>query len=265
MTKKEALLAKFLKVFPLALALPRANECLVFGNKLLKRPVLDLGCGDGVFAKFCFRQKIDVGLDANQKEVTLADQNRVYQKAVVGLAAKMPFKDGSFQTVLANSSLEHIKDLEPTLKEINRVLRNGGCLMLTVPRPVIADCLFFPKVFNKLKLGWLARLYIDLKQRFWRHYNLLEEADWQKHLVKAGFKVKKSLTLIPRKVVTLHDIFYPLGLPYALSKRFFKGKLFFRPNWLARFLAKKLTQYCQVFEDNQGTTLYLEAVKVSTS
>lgn len=265
MTEKETILAKYLKVFPLALALPRANECLALKNIRLGRPVLDLGCGDGIFAKLCFRQKIDVGLDANPEEIRIASQNRAYQKAVVALATNMPFKDGYFQTVLANSSLEHIKGLEPTLEEINRVLKKGGRLILTVPRPVIAEWLFFPEVFNKLKLGWLAKPYIDLKQRLWQHYNLLEEPVWQKLLAKAGFKIEKSLTLIPGKVVGLHDIFYPLGLPYVISKRFFGGRLFFRPDWLLKILTKRLVQYCQVFEDDRGTTLYLEAIKISTS
>lgn len=261
MTKKEAILAKYLKIFPLALALPRANECLVLENQRLKQPVLDIGCGDGLFAKLCFHQHLDFGLDADPREIARAKENRVYQKTVVSLADKMPFENSFFQTIIANSSLEHVKDLDPTLKEINRVLKKGGRLIMTVPRPVISDCLFFPKVFRKLKLGELARYYIDLKQRLWRHYNLMEEADWQKHLDMAGLRVKRSLTLIPKEVVSLHDIFYPFGLPYTLDKRFFKGKLFFRPSWLARFLARRLTNYCQVYKNNQGTTLYLEAEK----
>lgn len=260
MTKKE-ILFKYLQVFPLALALPRASECLAFREAVIKAPSLDLGCGDGVFSRICFPYQISVGLDSDSAEVQRAQKSQAYKKAVIARADKMPFADGYFRTVLANSSLEHVSEITATLKEINRVLRKGGRLIITVPRPVISDCLFFSQVLKRLGAKRLAQAYVDLKQRLWRHYNLWEVAVWQRKLAHAGFRVGKSLTLIPGGVVALHDLFYPWGLPYALDKKFFGGKLFFRPKWLAKILTALLINFCQIFTDKQGTTQYLEAIK----
>jgi len=253
--KEEEILIKFLKKMPLVLALPRANECLAFKQLPLRRPILDFGCGDGLFAQLCFGKKaIEVGLDADLSEIKIARKNGVYQKAIQADGASMPFKKGSFQTVIANSSLEHIKgELNPVLKEINRVLKKGGSLILTVPRPVISDYLFFSRIFGKR--------YIDFKQNLWKHYHLLEKQGWQKELEKAGFKVKKVFTLIPQEVVMIHDIFYVLGAPYVIQKRLFGANGVFRPQCLAEFLAKRLVKYCRVFEWAGGTTSCIKAIK----
>jgi ubiquinone/menaquinone biosynthesis C-methylase UbiE len=43
-------------------------------------------------------------------------------------AARLPFPDGSFDTVISNHSLEHMDALDPVLHEIGRVVRRGGSL-----------------------------------------------------------------------------------------------------------------------------------------
>jgi ubiquinone/menaquinone biosynthesis C-methylase UbiE len=54
----------------------------------------------------------------------------------------MPLRDGSFQTVLANSALEHIPAVEEALAECFRVLRKGGMLLVTAPSHKFAGMLW---------------------------------------------------------------------------------------------------------------------------
>lgn len=264
MTKEEKVVAQFVTKQPLALALPRAAECLAFRKFKLKTPILDFGCGDGVFSLLCFgKKKIDVGLDQNSQEIKLAKHYQAYRETIVGVGNAIPYSDGYFQTVIANSVLEHIEgDLQSTLHEFQRVLKKRGILLFTVPRPVISDCLFYPRLFRLLQLDGLARRYIDLKQGLWKHHHLLEEPQWQEQLARAGFRVKSSFTLIPRETVAFHDVFYIFGLPYAINKRFFKSSAIFRPHWLGKLLAKMLVKYAHVFAKEGGTTLCIEAVKI---
>jgi len=264
MTRQEKILVKFLKELPIGLALPRATECLAFKKFQLKGPTLDIGCGNGIFSKICFGKKvIDVGLDVNPKEIKLAAKNQVYKKTVVASVKSIPFADSYFQTVLANSSLEHIEgDLEQVLGEINRVLKKGGVLILTAPRPEIINHLFFPRIFKNLKLSWLAEKYINLKNHLWRHHYLLEKKEWQRYLEKTGFKVSTSFTLIPKKAVEIHDIFYPLAFLYVIGKKLFNTNFVFRPEWLARFWAKRVVKHCQIFKKGEGTTNCIKAVKI---
>lgn len=92
--------------------------------------VLDVGCGDKPWHHLFPDVKTYTGLDylgpsATQNAITVAD--------VCADAASMPFRDGSFDRVVAFQSLEHIKLPETALHEIYRVLRPGGKIVLTVP------------------------------------------------------------------------------------------------------------------------------------
>ena len=48
-------------------------------------------------------------------------------------AARLPFPDRCFDAVIANHSLEHVVNLEGTLKEIGRVVRPEGSMYVAVP------------------------------------------------------------------------------------------------------------------------------------
>ena len=46
---------------------------------------------------------------------------------------RLPFADNSFDVILCTEVLEHVRDPASFLKDLNRVLRRGGTLILTVP------------------------------------------------------------------------------------------------------------------------------------
>lgn len=52
---------------------------------------------------------------------------------VLSTAAKMPFRDATFDTVLCTEVLEHVENAEAAVDEIARTLRPGGTLLMTVP------------------------------------------------------------------------------------------------------------------------------------
>jgi SAM-dependent methyltransferase len=52
---------------------------------------------------------------------------------VVGDAMRLPFMSASMDTVLATEVMEHLPDPDAFLHEIARVLRPGGCVLLSVP------------------------------------------------------------------------------------------------------------------------------------
>ena len=88
--------------------------------------VLDLGCGrTGSFpADSRFRAvRVDRKRHAPQTE----------DPYVIADAASLPFRDGSFGAVVANHSLEHFEQLEPSLHEIRRTLAPRGALFVSVP------------------------------------------------------------------------------------------------------------------------------------
>jgi SAM-dependent methyltransferase len=71
----------------------------------------------------------------------------------------LPFKDGSFDVIVSNSTLDHFengRDLMASLKECHRVLRVEGRLMLTLDNlanPIIALRQLLPfSLLNRLKI-----------------------------------------------------------------------------------------------------------------
>lgn len=52
---------------------------------------------------------------------------------VADLANRLPFDDETFEAVIANQVLEHIKDLVALVREVHRVLRPGGVFVVHVP------------------------------------------------------------------------------------------------------------------------------------
>jgi len=96
--------------------------------KHLKGITLDIGCGIGDMLAF---RALTTGVDINPHTVD-------YCKSL-GLNAhlmqpdELPFPNKYFDSVLLDNVLEHIEDPNKLLKEIGRVLRNDGRLLIGVP------------------------------------------------------------------------------------------------------------------------------------
>ena len=69
----------YLKETPVPLAYERAFECYILSKQKFKRPILDLGCGDGIFAKMLFDEKIESGLDPLSYELKYAKRTNKYE------------------------------------------------------------------------------------------------------------------------------------------------------------------------------------------
>lgn len=127
------ILCEYLRQAPLTLALWRAFECRALKELDLPRPVLDLGCGDGIFGSLLFREGADVGLDASFAETRLAKARGVYRGIVAGNIENLPFTDTCMSSVVSNCVIEHVDRLESALSSIHRILRHGGIFAFTTP------------------------------------------------------------------------------------------------------------------------------------
>ncbi|MFD2421807.1 SAM-dependent methyltransferase [Amycolatopsis pigmentata] len=101
--------------------------------------VLDVGCGVGGPAlQVAERTGAKVtGITISQAQVALARDLAARSGAAERVrfehadATSMPFADAEFDAVIAIESMVHMPDREHTLREIARVLRPGGKLVLT--------------------------------------------------------------------------------------------------------------------------------------
>lgn len=85
--------------------------------------LLDIGCGDRPYQLLLPHVHRYVGMDLDARR----------RPDVVGAAEQLPFRDRVADTVLCTEVLEHSPEPEQVLREIRRVLRPGGTLILTTP------------------------------------------------------------------------------------------------------------------------------------
>src|SRR5262249_50591376 len=105
---------------------------------LAQRPpgeVLDVGCYDGQFIASVVDDGQVVGLDVSMDALRHAVRRRVCGVRAQ-LEGALPFREGSFATVVAAEVVEHVFDTQGVIDELARVLRPGGWLAMTTPNLV---------------------------------------------------------------------------------------------------------------------------------
>jgi SAM-dependent methyltransferase len=97
-------------------------------NRYLKGRVLDLGCGIGDYLRY---NKAAVGADINKYNVQYC--NHMGCEAYVIDNDTLPFEAHCFDGVMLDNVLEHLTGPDVVIKEISRVLKPGGILVVVVP------------------------------------------------------------------------------------------------------------------------------------
>jgi len=97
-------------------------------NIYLRGKVLDVGCGIGDMLSY---RKNIIGLDVNPLNVDFCKKRQL--EAYVMKPNIIPFGDEVFDTVLFDNVLEHIEKPSLLFKEIRRVLKPDGLLLIGVP------------------------------------------------------------------------------------------------------------------------------------
>lgn len=90
----------------------------ILGDKFTSK-ILDLGCGTDDFSKACRAAGIEAeGIDFDRCNLE---------------SDKLPYVDDSFSVVTMNAVFEHIKAPDHLMKEVNRVLKKGGVVIIRTP------------------------------------------------------------------------------------------------------------------------------------
>ncbi len=96
-------------------------------SRFIKGKTLDMGCGTRPYEE-CFESSLYIGL-----EINAAPKEALSHADVRYDGYRMPFKDNTFDAVLAFEVLEHVFKLDILLKEVRRILKPQGTVLLTVP------------------------------------------------------------------------------------------------------------------------------------
>lgn len=107
--------------------------------------ILDIGCGNGNLFTYLPDGKYELfGVDFSENMISEAKRN-CKQKATFSLAdaEKLPFDSDEFDIIVCNASFHHYIHPNAVLKEMHRVLKYGGKVLIgdpyfsTVVRPIM--------------------------------------------------------------------------------------------------------------------------------
>lgn len=104
--------------------------------------VLDVGCGPAILAEGLLEQKFNVwGIDPSRKMIDIGKKRLSNPHAkklhlAVGEAEELNFSNSSFDIVICLGVLEYLENPVKAIKEMDRVLKKNGRLIVSFPNAV---------------------------------------------------------------------------------------------------------------------------------
>lgn len=115
-----------------------AIQKYTFASKFISNKIiLDIACGIGYGANIMKNSEFSAFIVAGDNYLPgLHYGKTVYSKEINFCNVDilhLPFRDSFFDVIVSFETLEHLKDLERYLKELKRILKNGGILICSTP------------------------------------------------------------------------------------------------------------------------------------
>lgn len=155
----------------------------IIGNLQFKN-CLDVGCASGFMVSEIARSfpAHYFGIDVYDKAITAAKISYPHIKFKVASAQKLPFKDNYFDLVLFYETIEHVEKPFECLKDIKRVLKKNGTLILTMD----SGSLLF-------RIVWFV--WENTRGKVWKnaHLHPFNHQELEKLIKKTGFKIKQKI------------------------------------------------------------------------
>jgi 2-polyprenyl-3-methyl-5-hydroxy-6-metoxy-1,4-benzoquinol methylase len=162
---------------------------------------LDYGCAEGGYSEQLLHRGASevVGVDVDRDRIELATEKFIQNASFVSFdGTTLGFENETFDGAFVNEVLEHVADESQSLKEIFRVLRPGGYLVLMSPNrwfPVEGHAIFVrDRRFGPVPLvPWLP-------ERLTRHFTSARNY-WPRQLVsqvrQSGFAILETAFIWP--------------------------------------------------------------------
>lgn len=160
--------------------------------QLHDKKCLEVGCGRGAFQ--------DVVADYTGVDISEAVANKLHKPFYRCSATELPLKDRSFDVIWTYAVLEHIREPEKAMKEMRRVLKHNGFLLLAPAwqcRPWAA-------------MGYSVRPYRDF--------------DFKGKIIKLSIPLRnsvlfRSMFVFPRRILrTIQFFFRKKPVPFKFRK-----------------------------------------------
>jgi ubiquinone/menaquinone biosynthesis C-methylase UbiE len=190
--------------------------------------VIDIGCYSGLFvheASRRFPAKSIIGVDYSDDLIRMARliypnvQDRFRQMSIYAL----DFADESVDCITLQEVLEHLEGAALAVKEINRVFRQGGVLVVSVPNPFY---LWRIVSFAGREIGNTLRRWRGVSARLGTEV-ICKDTEWDRHVY--GWTPETLLTLLATNGFEYVDHCYETRTPDRLRRWLLAVLPFFGP------------------------------------
>jgi len=118
----------------------------------------------------------------------------------------LPFQDEKFDTVIALAFAEHIENLRGALQELSRVVKVGGAVIFSTPKPCFRRNTFRSILFNLFGFSRkIEKIFYQDDLKF-RHHHYLTEQEWKNLLLGCGFKDLKFVPFFSDAQYSFFDL-----------------------------------------------------------
>lgn len=114
---------------------PRLAQMVTIVASRQPRVVLDIGCGEG-FLIGELRKRPELKETKFYGVDVYTQKPEGFTYSVADITKKLPYRSGQFDCVILGEVIEHVPNTDHVLREINRVLKPGGTLLITTPNLV---------------------------------------------------------------------------------------------------------------------------------
>lgn len=161
--------------------------------------VLDVACGEG-YGSYLMKEwgaASVVGIDISEAAIEIANTKFKAQgiEFLVHDVEQIPFVNGSFDVIVSLETIEHLNDPEQFLREISRVSKFGGQIILSCPNDpyYTKSDPNFSNPFHKNKYNFFE--FKELSQKY-----LSDHVDWYLGFALNGYmNYPISLSTLPEK------------------------------------------------------------------
>jgi len=169
---------------------------------------VDAGCGDGRFAQLLAdvgRQTWTPKVGIDRDVIRLIKARETFSRLVSAELDSIPLAIASVDLAICNSTLEHVVNVEGALRELSRVLRPGGLLVLTVPSVDFESQLFGYRIRAWSGRSAAAAAWARAKSDRIQHLHYYPLARWCELLEQAGLQLRAAREIVPAPAVTIAD------------------------------------------------------------
>ena len=218
----EFALADFQRYFPrtpTALAIKECARLSVVRRYPCRGPVLDVGCGDGLFARVAFDDVEVWGIDVNAAEGRWAAVSQAYAQVILGDVTTAALPESFFATCIANCSLEHVPRIDLALRTIFRALRPGGLAYLFVPNAEWASHLLSVRALKRIGAPALGQTLQQAIDRLFRHHHLYDANGWRSVVAASGLEIAELTPVLSTATTVAFEAFLLPSVAGYLNKR----------------------------------------------